>query len=157
MAIVHWFPIQEIETLQREMDQLFDSLSPVTTRSTGNVSPVREQSGDRVAFVPALEMVETSDAVYLKVEVPGLEAKDLDVQVTAEAAEISGERQADFQQDSHQTVRSEFRYGKFRRVIPMPVRIQQDKVEADYQNGILSLKLPKADAERNKVVKVNLG
>jgi HSP20 family protein len=53
--------------------------------------------------------------------------------------------------------RSEFRYGKFQRVIPLPARIQHDQVKADYQNGVLSLSMPKAEDEKNKVFKVNLG
>ncbi|NEO63673.1 MAG: Hsp20/alpha crystallin family protein, partial [Moorea sp. SIO4G2] len=52
--------------------------------------------------------------------------------------------------------RSEFRYGKFQRIIPLPVRVQNTKVEAEYKDGILNLTLPKAEEEKNKVVKVNL-
>lgn len=51
----------------------------------------------------------------------------------------------------------EFRYGKFQRVIPLPARVRNDKVQADYKNGVLSLSLPKAEDEKNKVVKFNLG
>ncbi|HAG85143.1 MAG TPA: molecular chaperone, partial [Cyanobacteria bacterium UBA12227] len=50
-----------------------------------------------------------------------------------------------------------FRYGKFQRVIPLPARIQNDKVQAEYKNGVLNLTLPKAEEEKTKVVKVNLG
>ena len=146
MAIVHWSPIQEIETLQREMNQLFDTLSPtVRTRTNG------------VTFVPAVEISETPDTIHLKVEVPGMEAKDLDVQVTAESVAISGERKTEVRREEDGMVRSEFRYGKFQRVIPLPTRIQNDKVEAEYKNGVLNLNLPKVDAEKNKVVKINLG
>ena len=53
--------------------------------------------------------------------------------------------------------RSEFRYGKFQRVIPLPSQIQNDKVQAEYQNGILRLTLPKAESEKHRTVKVNLG
>lgn len=102
-------------------------------------------------------MHENGDAVYLKLEVPGIDAKNLDVQVTAEAVSISGQRQAETKTDQKGVTRSEFRYGKFQRVIPLPARIQNDKVEADYQDGILMLTLPKAEAEKTKVVKVNIG
>lgn len=146
MAIVHWSPIQEIETLQREMNQLFDTLSPTARNRTNGV-----------AFVPAVEMSETPDMIHLKVEVPGMEAKDLDVQVTAEAVAISGERKTEVRREEDGMVRSEFRYGKFQRVIPLSARIQNDKVEAEYKNGVLNLNLPKVDAEKNKVVKINLG
>lgn len=146
MAIVHWSPIREIENLQHEMNQLFDALSPtLTNRSNG------------VTFVPTAEISETLDAIHLKVEVPGIEAKELDVQVMADAVSISGERKSETRQQEDEVVRSEFRYGKFQRVLQLPARVQNDQVEAEYKNGILSLKLPKIDAEKNKVVKVNLG
>jgi HSP20 family protein len=146
MAMVHWSPIREIEALQREMNQLFDVLSPAT--------PIRPNGS---AFVPAAELSETPDAIHLKLEVPGIEAKDLDIQVTAEAVAISGERQAAAHSESEGVMRSEFRYGKFQRVIPLSTRVQNDKVEANYTNGILTLRLPKVDAEKHRVVKVNLG
>lgn len=146
MTIVHWSPIQEIENLQREMNQLFDTLSPTA-----------HDRSSRVAFVPAVEISETPEAVQLRAEVPGMEAKDLDVQVMAEAVAISGERKSEAHREEDGVVRSEFRYGKFQRVIPLPARVQNDKVEAEYKDGVLSLTLPKVEAEKNKVIKVNLG
>jgi HSP20 family protein len=54
-------------------------------------------------------------------------------------------------------IRTEFRYGQFQRVIPLPARIENTNVQADYKNGVLQLTLPKAAEEKNKVVKVNIG
>ena len=111
---------------------------------------------DRSAFIPAAEMYETAEAIHLRLEIPGMEAKDIDVQVTTEAVAISGERNAESQADENGMARTEFRYGKFRRVIPLPSPVQNSKVQGAYKNGILSLLLPKLEAERNKVVKVNI-
>jgi HSP20 family protein len=146
MALVRWSPFREIESLQREMNQLFDTLAPSVNREDGGL-----------AFMPAAEIQETPEAVQLRIEVPGLEAKDLDVQVSAEAVSISGERKSEIQTEEKGVTRSEFRYGKFQRVIPLPSRIQNDKVAAEYKDGILKLTLPKVEAEKNKIVKVNLG
>jgi HSP20 family protein len=146
MALIRWEPFREVESLQREMNRLFDSLTP---------SPEGAISGS--AFTPAVEMHETPEAVHLRIEVPGLEAKDLNVQVSAEAVAISGERKSETRSEDKGVVRSEFRYGKFQRVIPLPTRIQNDSVVADYKNGVLNLTLPKAEEEKNKVVKVNIG
>ncbi|TAE62339.1 MAG: Hsp20/alpha crystallin family protein [Oscillatoriales cyanobacterium] len=85
-----------------------------------------------------------------------MEAKDLDVQVTAEAVAISGERRSQTKTEDKGITRSEFRYGSFRRVIPLPARVQNDSVQAEYKNGVLNLTLPKAEAEKNRVVKVEL-
>jgi HSP20 family protein len=104
-----------------------------------------------------LKYHETPEAIQLKLEIPGIEAKNLDVHVTASAVSISGKRQSEFQSEEKSVTRSEFRYGQFRRFIPLPMPIQNDKVQADYKNGILSLILPKVEAEKTKVVKVNTG
>ncbi len=144
MAIRRWEPFREIDTLQREMNRLFDRLG---VPSNG------EESG---RFIPAAEMHETPEAIHLRVELPGMDAKDLDVQVTAEAVAITGDRKFESKTEEAGFTRSEFHYGKFQRVIPLPVRIQNEKVSAEYKNGILNLTLPKAESEQNKVFKVNL-
>lgn len=145
MPLIRWEPFREVENLQREMNRLFDAIAPtVNGEST------------RLSFMPAAEMHETPDAIFLKVEIPGLESKDIDVQVTADSVSITGERHSETKTEEKGVVRSEFRYGKFQRVIPLPTRIQNNQVQAEYKNGILSLMLPKADEEKNRVIKVNL-
>ncbi|UBF28774.1 Hsp20/alpha crystallin family protein [Kovacikia minuta CCNUW1] len=145
MALVRWEPFREINSLQREMNRLFDNLTPTTTAL----------NGDR--FMPVVEMQETSDAVQLKVELPGIDIKDVDVQVAADSVSIAGERKSETKSEDKGIFRSEFYYGKFQRVIPLPTRIQNTQVQAEYKDGILHLNLPKAEEEKNKVVKVNLG
>jgi len=145
MALIRWEPFREVESLQQEMNQLFNSLTP---RTEGRV--------DGTAFMPAAEMQETPEAVHLKLEIPGIKAKDLDVQVTAEAVSVSGERKTEKKTEEKGMTRSEFRYGRFQRIIPLPAKVKNDQVQADYKDGILHLNLPKADAEKNKVFKVSL-
>ena len=93
MSIIRFEPFRELDTLQREMNRLFDNFTP----------PI-ERSSNGVAFMPAAEIYETPEAIHLKVEIPG-----------------------------------------------------NDQVEAEYKDGILQLNLPKAEAEKNRVVKVSLG
>ena len=142
--LMRWEPFREVDSLQREMNRLFDQFSRPASEMVSN------------SFVPAAELHETEDAIEVKLEVPGMEAKDLDVQVTAEAIAISGERKSETKTEENGVTRSEFRYGKFRRVIPLPTRIQNTNVVANYKDGILHLTLPKAQEEKNKVVKVEL-
>ena len=80
----------------------------------------------------------------------------MDVQVTENAVSISGERKSETKTEKDGAIRSEFHYGKFQRVIPLPSKIQNTNVTAEYKDGILNLTLPKTEAEKNKVVKVNL-
>ncbi len=147
MALIRWEPFREIEQLQRQMNRLFDEIMPTS----------RGETIDGITFVPPAEMEETSDAIHLRLEIPGLDPKDLDVQVSADTVSISGERKSETKTEQKGMTRSEFRYGKFQRVIPLPARIQQNKVQAEYKNGVLKLTLPKAEEEKSKVVKVNLG
>jgi HSP20 family protein len=146
MALVRYNPWREMNSLQRQLNHLFDdALTPDNWGDFGNL-----------AKVPAAELTETDEAVHLKLEVPGMEAKDLDVQVMADRVAIAGERKSETKTEEDGRTRSEFRYGKFSRVIPLPVRIQNTNVTADYKDGILNLTLPKSEEEKNKVVKVNL-
>jgi HSP20 family protein len=140
-------PFREIDTLQRQMNRLFDRLMPTTN------------GGERSGFIfsPAVELEETDDAIRLKLELPGLEAKDINVEATPESISISGERKAETRNEENGITRSEFRYGKFQRIIPLPSQIQNSKVQAEYKNGVLHLTLPKAESEKQKAVKVNLG
>ncbi len=145
MALIRWQPFSEIDSLQKEMNRLFDTLAS------------RTGDGLDSAFVPAAEIEETSEAIHLKLEVPGMDAKDIDIQVSAESISISGERKEESKTEEKGMTRSEFRYGAFGRVIPLPVRVQNTNVKAEYKNGILNLTLPKVEEQKNKVVKVNLG
>ena len=146
MALVRYNPWQEMNSLQHQLNRLFDdALTSDNWENFGNLSKI-----------PAAELIEKDDALHLKLEVPGMEAKDLDIQVMADQVAIAGERKSETKSESNGSTRSEFRYGKFQRIIPLPVRIQNTNVTAEYKNGILNLTLPKSEEEKNKVVKVNL-
>ena len=144
MRIVPYSPFRELDTMQRQMNRLFDNLAGFT------------EEGLTPSFAPAAELQETDEALHLKLEVPGLESKDINVEVTADAVSISGERKSETRTEEKGMLRSEFRYGQFQRVIPLPTRIQNNNVEAEYKNGILHLTLPKTEEAKNKVVKVNI-
>lgn len=142
MRLVRYNPWPEIDTLQSQLTRLFDdTLFPTTWRDFGSFPKV-----------PKAELSETEEAIVLKLEVPGMEAKDLNVEVTEDTVSISGERQEENKDNTH----SEFHYGKFHRVIPLPKRIQNTNVTAEYKDGVLNLSLPFRKEEKNKVVKVNL-
>lgn len=150
MALIHWQPWQEITTLRQQMDQLFDEIGPAT-------SQLPTEAAYRGHWVPAVELKTTATDVIVRAELPGIAGKDLDVQVTREAVSLAGEYKSESTSDTGRMLRSEFRYGRFQRVIPLPVAVRNDQVVADFQNGILTLTLPKVQAERPKVVKVTLG
>ena len=143
MTLVTWNPWQEIDTFNHQLNQLFDDV--LTTQ--------KRQKMNQITTVPAAEISESEDAIYLKLELPGIDADTLDINATEKSISVSGERQVN---TTTGATRSEFRYGKFQRVVALPARIQNTAVKADYKDGILSLTLPKTVAEQNKVVKVQL-
>ncbi|KOP24763.1 hypothetical protein AMR41_19275 [Hapalosiphon sp. MRB220] len=143
MAIIRWRTYPEINAFNRQMDLIFDDMLRVKRQPEMN-------------WKPAVELQNTSDNLILRVQIPGVEAKDLDIQVTKEAVAITGENRYENKAENNGQIRSEFRYGKFQRVITLPVAIQNDQVQAEYKNGILTLTLPKVAEARQKVVKINL-
>ncbi|MEG4596057.1 Hsp20/alpha crystallin family protein [Microcoleus sp. F8_C2] len=136
-------PFTEIETIREQLNKAFDQRA--TTRDSSEA-----------AWMPALELVDAGDNFVLKAQLPGIDPKDVDVQVTPEAISISGERRYENTKEKPGGVRSEFRYGKFHRVLPLPAPIQNDSVQAECKHGILTLTLPKVQEARNKIVKINL-
>ncbi len=145
MALVRWEPFREMNSLQKEMNRLFDTLSPI-----------RYQDLVNGPFVPSAELTETDEAIDLKLELPGMDPENMDIQVATDSVSISGERKSESRTEDNGVVRSEFHYGSFQRVIPLSSRIDNTNVNAEYTDGILRLHLPKAPEERNKVVKVKL-
>lgn len=155
MALIRWDPFRELErsdpfreidTLQRQLNRLFDRMLPT-------------DGGERVGFnfVPAAELEETEAALHLRLEIPGIDPKDINVEVTSESVSITGERKSETITEREGYTRSEFRYGRFQRIIPLPATVQNEQVQAEYKDGILRLTLPKAEPERHKAVKVNIG
>ena len=143
MLMRSWQPFTEIETIRQQLDKVFDQLA--TTRDNSEAT-----------WMPAVEFVDAGDNFVLKAQLPGIDPKDVDIQVTREAISISGERRYENTDEKSGYVRSEFRRGKFHRVLTLPAHIQNDSVQAEYKDGILMLTLPKVTEARNKVVKINL-
>ena len=143
MLMRYWQPFTEIETIRQQLDKAFDQRAATRDNS-------------EATWMPALELVDAGDNFVLKAQLPGIDPKDIDVQVTPEAISISGERRYENTDEKPGYVRSEFRYGKFHRMLPLPAPIQNDSVQAEYKDGILMLTLPKVTEARNKVVKINL-
>jgi HSP20 family protein len=144
MALIRWQPFHEMETLRRQMDQVFDELAGFNRDVKTNT------------WSPAIELKDENEHLVLRAEIPGVEGKDLDIQVAREAVSIAGETRYEKKTEEKGFYRSEFRYGKFQRTIPLPIPVENDKVQAEFKNGILTLTLPKAEEVRRRVFKVNL-
>jgi HSP20 family protein len=145
MAITRWDPFREVVALQNRMNSLFREMnendSPLTTAS----------------FVPAVDIYEDSKRVVLKIEVPGMEEKDLDVRVENNTLTVKGERKFEKDEKEENFHRIERRYGSFYRAFTLPSTVDSEHVQASYHAGVLKLELAKKPEAQPKQIKVNVG
>ena len=152
MTLSKWQPFQEISTIRKQMDRLFeDMLSGGDQDWLG----LHNMGG---MWTPAVEIEETDKELVLKAEIPGIDAKDLEVEVGEDRVTISGEHKEEkrTEEKDKSYYRSEFHYGQFQRVIPLPMPIQTDEIKSEFKHGILILTMTKVENAPKKVVKVKL-
>ncbi len=147
MAIVRWDPFRELTDMQRSMDQLIRNFGPTGGRE--------EALGTN--FVPPVDVYEDEHGITLKLEVPGIDEKDLDVRVENNVLTIHGERKFDKEEKEENFQRIERRYGSFTRTFTLPNTVNTDDVQADYEKGVLKIHLNKRAEAKPKQIKVNVG
>jgi HSP20 family protein len=139
--------IQPLSGLRDAMDRLFDNFLEEWP------SFAREK-GDGLAFAPAFDLKDTGDALVAEVEIPGMDQKDITVQVEGDVLSVKGERKREEEKKTESYYRKERSYGAFERQIALPASVDRDKVEAAYSNGVLQITLPKVAGSKAKVVPV---
>ena len=140
--LTRWEPMSEIMSLREAMNQLF------------NDSFTRPVSISGVSAGPAIDLYQDSDNVVVKAALPGLKSDDVEITVTADVLSLRGEyKQENEQKDATYHIREQ-RYGSFERAIRLPVDVQTDKAKADFEDGILTITLPKAEAVKPKMISI---
>jgi HSP20 family protein len=150
MSLIHWEPLKELNALRQQMNHLFDEM--MHPEQTHSIFPKLE----KLTWHPAIEVKEADKDIIVKIQVPGIDVKDLDIQVSENAVAIAGEYQEEKTSDSKGFYRSEFSYGKFQRIVPLPVNVKHEEVKAEVKNGVVILTLPKSEKPQLDVVKVDL-
>ena len=148
MSVARWDPFGDLFSIQNEMNQLFG-------RVFGQ-QPGLGEAGQR-AWAPVLDISERKDAYLVTVEVPGVKPEDLDITLEGGVLTVRGERRFQQQSTEQQWHRVERRYGAFRRSITLPSQVQEDKVEASFEDGLLQIVVPKAEAAMPKRIEVRAG
>lgn len=143
MTLVRFSPFSDIDAVHRQMNRVFDEL-------TG------WQQEHNSVWKPAVELLDQETSLVLKVALPGLTKEDIEVSLTRNTVQITGEHQHQSEHNHQKAYYSEFRYGKFTRNITLPTAIKHEEVTADFVDGILQLTLPKVVSTAKKVVKLNL-
>jgi len=145
-AAARWEPFQGLADIQHEVNRLFDNFfgRPSTMASTERV------------WMPLCDMYETRDDLYVTFELPGVREKEVNVSITGDLLTVRGERKWEKELKEDTFHRLERVYGKFERSVPLPVPVQMDKVKATYRDGVLEIRLPKADEVKPKEIKIDI-
>jgi len=109
---------------------------------------------ERSRFMPSVDIKENKKSLVVKAEIPGMDAKDIDLSIEKDILTISGERTDEKEEEDENYYRKETSYGSFRRCVRLPVEVEADKIKADYKNGVLKVTLPKADGKAAKAITV---
>lgn len=148
MAITRWDPFQELNLITSRMNRLFQD-----TYGQGST----EENLTATTFVPPVDIYEDEHNINLKVEVPGIDPKDVDIRMENNTLTVRGERKFEKEEKEENFHRVERRYGSFYRAFTLPNTVDADSVSADYDNGVLKIKLAKKAEAKPKQIKVNVG
>jgi len=143
MAITRWDPFQEVASLQNRVNALFRDFN------------AGESSITTANFIPAVDIYEDDEKLVLKLEVPGIEEKDLDVSVEKNTLTVKGERKFESEEKEENFHRIERRYGSFYRAFTLPTTVDAESIAASYNAGVLKLEMAKKPEAQPKQIKVN--
>jgi HSP20 family protein len=146
-VLTRWNPYRDLSTLQNRMSRLFEE----------QYGAGREESLTTGAFVPAVDVYEDEHSIQLKLEVPGIDEKDLDIKVENNVLSVSGERKLEKEEKEENFHRVERRYGSFTRSFTLPSTVSTDDIQADYDHGVLKIRLAKRAEAKPKQIKVSVG
>ena len=140
--LIRWEPAREMMTLREAMDHLFDDAftRPLSLRDGWSA--------------PAIDMYQTDDEVVVKASLPGVKADEVQINITGEILTLKGEtRQVEEKKDKAWHMREQ-RWGAFERAIALPTEVVADKAKAEFENGILTIFLPKAEEVKPKIINI---
>jgi len=145
MALMRWDPFRELTEMRRAMDRLLEE-------SFGRIT--RLLPWEEAAMAIPVDMYETEDNLVVRASLPGVSPEDVEISITGDSLTIRGEAKAKEEVKKEGYYRQELRYGVFGRSLPLPTRVNADKAEATFENGILTITIPKVEEAKVKTIKV---
>ena len=141
-----WDPFRGGGDIQTEMNRLFNTFvgHPATTAM-----------GERM-WLPAVDVHETKDDLILSFDIPGVAEKDVHLTITGDLLTLRGERRFEREAPENSYHRVERLYGRFERSVQLPMTVQTDTVRASYRDGVLEVRLPKAEEIKPREIKIDL-
>jgi HSP20 family protein len=146
MALVRWDPIRELDSLQSDMNRLFDGF-------------FQARAGNEVnrRWIPAMDLVETADHLVLRADLPGMSEEDIEIEIKDGVLTVSGERKTEHEDKGEGYHRVERSFGRFSRSLTLPDGIDADSVNASFDRGVLEVKIPKPAETKPHRVQVGRG
>ena len=143
--LIRWRGRREVDSFRNEVDRLFDDFF------TG--SPFG-RSLEKADWSPAMDVSEIENEIIVHAEIPGVDAKDIDVTIDGKQLTIKGERKQEYEDKDNNYHHIERRYGTFSRSFELPSHVDGNNIDAVYKDGVLTLKLPKIKGESIKRIEV---
>jgi HSP20 family protein len=146
-VITRWEPFREFSTLQDRLNRLFQQ----------SVSESRDEALTSSSFAPAVDVYEDDHQVTLKIEVPGIDEKDIDVRLENNTLTVHGERKLEKEEKEENYRRVERQYGSFTRSFTLPTTVDAEGVSAQYDKGVLKIRLNKKAEAKPKQIRISVG
>ena len=147
MTIVRWEPFRSLTSLREAMDRLFEE--SVLWPSVVSGASIR-------IGLPPMDIYQTENDVVVKAAIPGVRPEDIDIKLTGNMLTISGERKVEREVEEESYLVHEMAAGSFRREVMLPIDVKADQAQATFENGILTITIPKAERVTSKQVKVQV-
>jgi HSP20 family protein len=146
MALIRWEPVRELHTVQSEMNRIFNTFFD---------SPTPRGNGRR--WIPAMDVVEADGQYVLRADLPGISEGDVRVELDENVLTISGERKSEREQRSEGYYRVERASGSFSRSLTLPEGVDADDIQANFDNGVLEIRIPKPEQPKPRKVEITVG
>ena len=144
-------PYSIFDHMQREMSDMFNRAQSLIDTDEG------EGQGSGAFFTPSIDSHESESEYRLSLELPGVKRDDVELTVENGHITISGEKRSRYEQSDDSGSRTETRYGRFQRILPLPEGVDEDAIEANFEDGVLELTLPKAEEAKAQGRKIEIG
>jgi HSP20 family protein len=149
MALIRWEPVRELNTIQSEMNRLFNTFFESASPTNGGTSVHR--------WIPAMDLVEAENDFVLRADLPGLSEDDVKIEVEDNVLTISGERKSEHEERKDGYYRFERAYGAFRRTLALPEGVDPEQINATVENGVLEVHIPKPEQRKPHKVTITAG
>ncbi|MDQ6817173.1 MAG: Hsp20/alpha crystallin family protein [Actinomycetota bacterium] len=151
MALIRWEPVRELNTIQSEMNRLFNTFFEASTPGNGGTQ------GPTRRWIPAMDLVESDDSFVLRADLPGLSEGDVNIELEDNVLTISGERKAEHEERKEGYYRVERASGSFSRSLTLPEGVDPGTVSANFDRGVLEVRIPKPEQRKPRKVAISVG